>query len=97
MVQAGRSLVRFPARSLQFLVTYSFQRYYAPGVDSTVTENTSNLLSLSRECYVSLKLHRHLCADNLEIVEASTSQNTLGVHGLLGGKLHCSFTSKIKH
>jgi hypothetical protein len=34
MLQAGRSLVQFPMRSLDFQLTQSFQPRYGPGVDS---------------------------------------------------------------
>ena len=35
----GRSRVRFPVVSLDFLVTYSFRPYNGPGVDSAPSEN----------------------------------------------------------
>jgi hypothetical protein len=40
-LQAGRSRVRFPMRSLDFFfqLTYSFQPHYGPGVDSSSNRN----------------------------------------------------------
>jgi hypothetical protein len=41
MLQAGRSRVRFPIRSLDFFfqLTYSFQPHYGPGADSASNRN----------------------------------------------------------
>jgi hypothetical protein len=40
MLQAGRSRVQAPMRSLDFFqLTYSFQPHYGPGVDSASNRN----------------------------------------------------------
>jgi hypothetical protein len=39
MLQAGRSRVRFPTRSLDFLIDLSFQPHYDPGIDSASNIN----------------------------------------------------------
>jgi hypothetical protein len=39
MLQAGRSGVRFPMKSLGFWIGYSFQPHYGPGVDSASNRN----------------------------------------------------------
>jgi hypothetical protein len=57
MLQAGRFLVWFPIRSLDFFqFTYSFQLYYGPGVDSASNRNEYQESSLGAKSGWSVRL-----------------------------------------
>jgi hypothetical protein len=80
MLQARRSCVPFPMRSLEFSIDLMFPAALWPWVDSDSNRNEY------QECSWSLKGgRRHLWADCLENVGASTSHNHMGLHGLLTG------------
>jgi hypothetical protein len=78
MLQAGRSWVRVRMRWIFFQSTYSFQPHYGSGVDSA--SNTNEY----QESAWSVKDGRRVrLATLLPSVTASTSQNPMGLHGLL--------------
>jgi hypothetical protein len=77
MLQAGRSRVRFPMRSLDFSITYSFQPHYGPGIDSASNRNEYQESSWGWSVAGAWgwQPHLHLWADCQENVGASTSHN----------------------
>jgi hypothetical protein len=87
MLQTGSSRVRFQMRSLDFQLTYPFQPHYGPGVDSASNRNEY------QDCFWRYRAsgswgwqpRRHLWADCLEYIGTFTSQNPMGLHGLLQG------------
>jgi hypothetical protein len=88
MLQAGRSRVRFPTRSLGFC------KWSNPSNCTKVLGWTQPLIEMStRKVPGELKggrrwqLHRHLRVDYLKNVGASTSHNPMGLHGLLQGQV----------
>jgi hypothetical protein len=68
-------------------MTWSFQLHYGPVVDSVSNRNEYQESSWGkgRPAHKAEKPHRHLWADCLENVGASTSHNRIGLHGLLQG------------
>jgi hypothetical protein len=79
-LQAERSRVRIPMRSLDFS-----SRTMALGSTQPLTEISTRNFSGGKGLQVreAGNPHRHLWADSLENVGASTSHNPVGLHGLL--------------
>jgi hypothetical protein len=86
MLQEVRSRVRFQMRSLEFFsLPNTSSRAMALGSTQPVTEmSTRNLPGGGSK----VRPARHLWADCLENVGASTSHNPVGLHGLLQGELY---------
>jgi hypothetical protein len=80
MLQVGRSPARFPLRSLDFCqFTQFFQPHYGPEVNSTSNGNEYQHPSSEVKGWHS---YRHLWAECLGNVGASTFHTHVGLHGL---------------
>jgi hypothetical protein len=87
-LQAKRSRVRFPLRSLNFYILRNHSnRIMTMGSTQPLTEmSTRNLPRVwNATGTYGWQPYRHLCADCLENMEASTSHKPIGLHGLLQG------------
>jgi hypothetical protein len=87
MLQAGMSRVRVPM-TWNFSIDLSFQQHYGPGVDSTSNRNEylESSWGVKGGRRVGLTtLPPSVSRLSRENVEASTSQNPMGSHGLLQG------------
>jgi hypothetical protein len=80
MLQAGRSRVRFPMRSLDFTFDLIFQPHYGPGVDSASNRNEYQEPPARKADNLTAS-----CEPLSRNVGASTAHNIMGLHGLLPG------------
>jgi hypothetical protein len=84
--------VRFPM-SFDFSIDLILPAVYGLGVDSASNRNEYYESFLGLRAAGSRVRHRHLSADCLENVGASTSHNPVGVYGLLQGQLYLCYLS----
>jgi hypothetical protein len=88
MLQAGRSRVQVPMRSLKFRkFTCFFQTHYSSAVYSPCNRNECRkvFLRVKRSRRVRLTSNRHQWLDCLDNVGSLKSQNPIGLRGLLQG------------
>jgi hypothetical protein len=89
MLQAGRSQVRDPMKSLNFFLIYLIlPAVLGPGVYSASNRNEyqrQKKMFLGSRAWPVRKArpHRHLRVDCLDNVGSSTSHNPIGLHSLL--------------
>jgi hypothetical protein len=89
MLEAGRSRVRFLMTSLEFSINLILPAALCPWIRiHPLTEMTTRNLPGGKGWP-----HRHLWAECLENVAASTSHMPLGLHGLVQGEIYLSCES----
>jgi hypothetical protein len=87
LLQAGRSRIRFPTKSLDFSIDLILPAALWPWSWLSLKQNwvPGIILGATGGRHVRLQHHNHLWADCLENVGVSTSHNYMGIHGLLQG------------